>query len=334
MLSKIENIIQKLGEKAIENEPLSKHTVLKVGGPARIFYQAATGQDLVKAVKAAIEEKFPYLVLGMGANVLISDTGFDGLVIKNRANNISVKGKKGKIVAGLRIDEGVLVEAESGVTLVQLCRFTFDAGFSGLEFLYAIPGTVGGALKINAHGKPAAFEFIGNLVQEATLLTEKGLLKRENRQYFDFSYDYSKIIETGEVVISCAFRLKSANKDEVWARGLEYFAARKTAQPYEVPSAGCFFQNISPSAAARLGLTNGIYSTGILIAQTSLRGRQIGGAKISEKHSNFFTNVGGAKAADFIQLINLAKTKVKEKFGVDLKEEIFLIGDFKTHNLS
>lgn len=322
----IKKIIGKLGSKVKEFEPLSKHTVLKVGGPARVFYQAESANDLVRAIKIAIDENFPYLVLGMGANVLISDAGFPGLVIKNRADKISVAAKKGKIVAGERVDEKVQVMAESGVTLVQLCRFTFDESLTGLEFLYAIPGTVGGAVKINGHGRPAEDEFIGNLVKAATLLTPGGEIKKVNRQYFDFSYDHSKITQTGEVVISCVFELKTGVKEKIWARGLEYFNLRKAAQPYEVPSAGCFFQNIPKSAGVRLGLVNGIYSTGILIAQTGLKGAQFGGAKISEKHCNFFTNVGGAKANDFIELIKLTKERVLEKFGVELKEEIFLIG--------
>ncbi len=326
MSDKIQKLIEKLGPGAHEFEPLSKHTILRVGGPARLFYQAESSTDLIKAVKVAQEAKLPYLVLGMGANVLVSDTGFAGLVIKNRTGKISVVGKRGKIKAGQRVDEEGLVEAESGVTLVQLCRFTFDQGLQGLEFLYSIPGTVGGALKINAHGKPRSFEFIGNLVSETTLLTADSKLKKVNQKYFNFSYDYSKLIDSHEIVISVVFKLKFAKKEEIWARALEYFEARKIAQPYDIPSAGCFFQNITAADAARLGLANGIYSTGILIAQTGLAGVQIGGAKISEKHCNFFTNIGSAKAADFIQLINLTKNKVKEKFGVNLKEEIFLVG--------
>ena len=326
--NKVEKIIEELGPKAVENEPLSKHTVLKVGGPARIFYQANNSDELVKAVKLAQKLEFPYLVLGMGANVLVSDAGFPGLVIKNRTGKIAVVGKKGRIRVGERFDEEGLVEAESGVTLVQLCRFTYDASLSGLEFLYAIPGTVGGALKINAHGRPAKNEFIGNLLSEATLLTGDGRLKKVDQKYFNFSYDYSKIIDSHEIVIIAVFKLKIGDKSKIWAKALEYFDARKVAQPYDVPSAGCVFQNISQSAAARLGMSNGIYSTGMLIAQTGLAGAKIGGAKISEKHCNFFTNVGEAKASDFAQLISLVKIKAKEKFGVDLKEEIFLVGEF------
>lgn len=322
----IKKIIDKLGSKAIEGELLSKHTVLKVGGPAAIFYQAESANDLIQAVKVAIVENFPFLVLGMGANVLIADSGFPGLVIKNRADKITIAGKKGKIVAGKRFDEEVQVEAESGVTLVQLCRFTFDEGLAGLEFLYAIPGTVGGAIKINGHGRPAENEFIGNLVKEATILSPDGKLKKVNQQYLDFSYDHSKIIESGEIVISAVFGLKSSNRQEVWAQALNFLEARKKAQPYDVPSAGCFFQNVPKSEAVRLGLTSAIFSTGLLIAQTGLAGYQFGGAKISDKHSNFFTNVGGAAATDFIELIKLTKERVLEKFGIDLKEEIFLIG--------
>lgn len=326
MQDKIKEVIEKLGPKAVENEPLFHHTVLKVGGPARIFYQAENSDELIKAVKVVQGTRLAYLVLGMGANVLISDSGFNGLVVKNRTGKISIVGKKGKIKSGIRIDEEAQVFVESGVTLVQLCRFTFDEGLTGLEFLYSIPGTVGGAIKINAHGRPQDFEFIGNLVTEATLLTTDGMLKKVNQKYFNFSYDYSKLVDSCEIVISAAFELKFAAKVDVWAQALKYFDLRRSAQPYDVPSAGCFFQNISQADAARLGLSNQIYSTGMLIAQTGLAGFKVGGAKISEKHCNFFTNTGNAKAVDFIRLMNLAKQKVKEKFGVNLKEEIFLIG--------
>lgn len=328
MNDQFELVREKLGPRAVLDEPLAKHTLLRVGGPAKIFYQAESSKDLIKAVRTAWEQKLSFLVLGLGANVLISESGFDGLVIKNKTSRISIVGKKGKIKAGRRVDEEVLLEADSGATLVQLCRFTFDEGLAGLEFLYPIPGTVGGAIKINAHGRPDNNEFIGNLVQEVTLLTPTGEVKKVDQKYLDFSYDHTKLVGRGEVVLSVVFRLRLANKEKVWKKALEYSDSRRRSQPYEFPSAGCFFQNISKSETARFGLANQIYSTGILITQAGLAGTQIGGAKISEKHANFFLNVGGAKSDDFIQLINLAKAKVKEKFGVNLKEEVFLVGKF------
>lgn len=325
-MTKIDQLVDELGAKTQLNEPLSKHTVLKVGGPARVFYQAESADELIRALKTTQKFSVPYLVLGMGANVLISDSGFDGLVVKNRTSRILLVGKKGKIKQGERVDEEVLIEAESGVTLVQLCRFSFDEGLQGLEFLYAIPGTVGGAIKINAHGRPGHNEFIGNLVKEVTLLTPEGVLKKVDQKCLDFAYDYSKLLKSAEIVISAVFRLKSSEKEQVWPEAMKFFEARKKAQPYDMPSAGCFFQNVPKSESVRLGLTGLIFSTGVLIAQTGLAGFQVGGAKISEKHSNFFVNSGEAKASDFVELIKLTKARVKEKFGVDLKEEIFLVG--------
>src|SRR3990167_5736479 len=212
----------------------------------------------------------------------------------------------------------------------QLARFTIDQGLAGLEFLLSVPGTIGGGLKINAHFEVEKGEFIGDRVVTASLFNpKKGDFKNVDQAYFNFAYDSSKIQKTGEIVLEAVFRLNTASdKADLWQRALANVKRRNQEQPIGVACSGCVFRNIEDIDAKRLATPNLTTSTGYIIESLGLKGQKVGGAQISTQHANFIINNGDATASDVLKLINLIKEKAKETFGLDLKEEIFYIGDF------
>lgn len=313
-----------------ENEDLKNHTYFKIGGPARYFFEAKTVDDLKLALHIATENKIPYFILGGGANILVSDNGFYGLVIKNRANGVKLVGIKGTIGKTGRGIKNALIWSASGTLMNQLARFTIDQGLEGLEFLLSVPGTVGGGLKINAHYQVEKNEFIGNGLQSAELFDPKtGNLRTVDHDYFQFAYDHTKIQETGEIIIEAIFKLDTAeDKTSLWQKSMEGVRVRNEEQPVGIACSGCIFRNIEKEDAIRLTTPNLTTSTGYTIESLGLKGTKIGGAEISQKHANYILNTDNATAADVIALINLVKSKAKETYNLDLKEEIFYVGKF------
>lgn len=303
------------------NEPLSIHTSIKIGGPAKWYFEAQSKEDLILAVKTALDLRIPYFVLGGGTNVLFKDEGFNGLIIRNKAQNISLLGFKGKVEKGqLNLNEIILV-SESGATINQLVRYTIEEGLEGLENFLGQPGTVGGAVYNNAHWQKF---LIGDKIITAEIINKDGDVVEVNKSYFKFGYDQSILHKTKETVLSVKFRLIKGNKEVLWERANQTLAYRKETQP-PFPSLGCTFQNISKSDAMRIATPNLTCSAGYLIDSVGLKGKTIGGAQISEKHANFILNTGNATSSDVLSLINLIKSKVVEKFGVELKEEIVIV---------
>lgn len=313
-----------------ENEPLSKHTYFKIGGPARLFFEAKSPEDLKLALEIAHEYKIPFVILGGGANVLVSDSGFDGLVIKNMATGVKLVGLKGTIDKTGRGIKSALVWAASGTPMNQLARFTIDQGLEGLEFLLSIPGTVGGGLKINSHYQVEKGEFIGNHLASALLLDPiSGKTNTVDQKYFDFGYDQSKIQKTGEIVLEAVFKLeKSQDPSGLWQRAMDGVKLRNEEQPVGIACSGCVFRNIAHEDALRLATPNLTTSTGYIIDSLGLKGTKVGGAQISDKHANYILNTNNATAKDVVALINLVKEKAKNTYGLDLKEEIFYVGKF------
>ena len=313
-----------------EDEPLAKHTYFKIGGPAKYFFEATSVDELKLALTFAQENKVPFVVLGGGANVLVSDQGFDGLVIKNRASDIKLVGIKGTINKSGRGVKSALVWAASGTPMNQLARFTIDQGLEGLEFLLSVPGTVGGGVKINAHFEVEKGEFLGDRLVSAALFDPKtGQIKTSQKDYFEFSYDHSIIQQTGEIVLEAIFRLDtSSDPSQLWQRAMDNVKRRNEEQPIGVACSGCTFRNIAHEDAMRLATPNLTTSTGYIIDKLGLKGTKIGGAQISQHHANFIINTGEATAADVLKLINFAKDKAKAVYGLVLKEEIFYVGDF------
>jgi len=299
MIKKYKEIIKKLGKDGAKiNEPMAKHTTFKIGGPADLFYEARTEEEIIRAIR---EVGVPYFILGRGSNILVGDKGFRGMVIKMKNEKLKIKNDKEKIK----------ILADAGVLLANLVNFAAMNSVGGLEFLAGIPGTVGGAVRGNAG---AWQQNIGDKVARVKILTLEGQIKWINQKDCQFSYRKSRFKRNDEVILGIEFKLEKKDKKEIERKINEILEKRKN-QPKE-PSAGCVFVNPKPLHA------------GVLIEQCGLKGKQIGGAKVSEKHANFIVNLGGAKAKDVVALISLIKAKVKERFGIELKEEIMKVGEF------
>ena len=287
--------IKKLGLTVKTNEPLAKYTTFKIGGPADFFVEVGEEEKLLKLIKLLKELKLPYFILGGGSNLLVADEGFRGMVIK--MSNVKCQMSNEKIIVGAGVSLGRLVELASKNSL------------AGLEFAAGIPGTVGGAVRGNAGAWGQA---IGDRVKRVKILTPQGEIKWIKASDCHFSYRQSRFKKTKEIILEVELELEKGNKKEIQEKISQNLAKRAT-QPKE-PSAGCIFVNPKPFAA------------GELIDKCGLKGKRIGDAQISPKHANFIVNLGKAKAAEVIKLIKLIKEKVKEKFGVELEEEISLLG--------
>ena len=252
-------------------------------------------------------------LLGGGSNVLIADRGIRGLVIRLRG---------GTIVAE---DEGH-VRADAAVSVNGLVRWTISHRYAGLEAWAGTPGTVGGAVFGNAH---FAGRTIGELVVSVRLATREGSISDVPCERMAFGYDYSRVQTTGEIVLSVVFRVAPGDPGALRATARDSLAFRKKTQPLQNPSAGCVFQNPLPG---RDRVPNGMpWSAGALIDGAGLKGVTIGGASVSHVHGNFIVNDGTAKAADIRRLIRRCRDVVRDRFGVELREEIVYLGDFDDH---
>ncbi len=316
-------ITQALGSDKLKvNEPLAKHTYFKLGGPADLFFEAKTVEELTAAVQSAILYKVPYLVIGGGSNILVTDTGFRGLVIKNRTSGIQLKGFAGGVEKGKLDLKEAIVQADSGVPANLLIRYTLDQGLSGLEDMLGLPGSVGGAVYNNSHHLDKLW---GDHIIEVEAIDTEGKIKKYTQSELKFEYDYSIFHKTKEVILSASFQLKRGDKDALWVVANAAVKRRATTQPLGVPSSGCMFKNIPLADAMRIGTPDTIQSVGYLLDKAGLKGLRVGGASVSEVHANFIVNDGTATAQDVLDLVEQIKTKIKAKFGVDLTEEVIII---------
>lgn len=322
-LKKLKSI---LGDRVKENEPLAKYTTFKIGGPADLFYEAKTQKELVTAIREAHSLGIPGFILGGGSNILVGDRGIRGLVVKNSTSAITIKGVKGVVSAGKTAGQ-VFVEVDSGVITNKLVRFTIEEGLAGLEMHLGLPGTVGGAMFMNSKWTHPE-GYVGDVVYQATILTPAGELKAVPKSYFQFGYDQSSIQKTEDIVINVVFGLKQDNRERLWQIANESIAYRRQTQPQGVFSPGCTFKNITKAQAIALVTPGYTISAGFLIDHAGLKGFRVGDAQISPVHANFIINLGSATALDVVELIETARRKVKEQFGVVLEEEIVRVGEF------
>lgn len=327
-----QKIIDILGQaRVLVSEGLTKYVSFHIGGPADLFFRAKTQEDLILAIKSAQDLGLPYFVIGGGTNLLIGDGGFRGLVIKNDTSNIRLLGIKGKKTVksdgvGDTIQK-VYLEVDTGVSINRLVRFTLDQGFGGLEFFLGQPGTVGGAVYINAHNMEKG-QFFAERIVEAKILGKDGTVKTLPVNYFRFGYDQSVLQQTREIVVSIVIKLIRGDKSKLWQDGQVTLEYRQTTQPSGVFSSGCTFRNIPKSEAVRLATPAFTTSAGFLLETVGLKGTKKGKAMFSNHHANFIVHHGGARAADVLELIKLGKQKVKDRFNIDLQEEIVLMGEF------
>ena len=301
-----------------KNILLKNHTTFRIGGRAKYFFVAKNKEDLISAVRTAKRLKLPFFILGGGSNLLVSDRGYKGLVIK--IQNTKYKIKNTEIMAG------------AGAILGGLVNATADRGLTGLEWAIGIPGTVGGAVLGNAGAFGRSMK---DIVNEVDVLDAKaGKIKIFKNKSCEFSYRDSAFKHKKDLIIlSATLQFKKGNKREIKNKINTYLENRGKTQPLSFPSAGSIFKNFTPYRAcsgagsalkAVLKKFNGndLIPAAYLIEKCGLKGRRIGMVKISEKHANFIVNLGQGKTKDVKKLINLAKRKVKNKFGIVLEEEI------------
>jgi UDP-N-acetylmuramate dehydrogenase len=297
------------GERLQENVPLAPYTSARIGGPADALLTVASADELAETVSRLWELDIPYMILGGGSNVLVSDRGVRGAVVLNRAK--AVRFDKGSPLRGS--DDRPRVHAEAGVVIANLARRAASHGLGGLEWAAAVPGTVGGAV----YGNAGAFggDMAGNLIH-TELLTEQG---RETWPLAKLEYGYRTSVlkrQTLKVVIlSAELRLEHSTREAASVKINEFSGRRRATQPPGA-SMGSMFKNPPGDFAGRL------------IESAGLKGSRIGTAEISPVHANFFVNRGQTKAEDVRALVNLAQKTVAEKFGVNLELEIELVGEW------
>ncbi len=289
-----------------KNEPLSKHTSFGIGGPADQLAFPVDREDLVALLAAVKKQKLPYFILGGGTNLLVRDGGFRGIVISlKRMGTIKIE-REYRSVGG----SYCVIAAEAGVPLPKLHFFATEQGLTGLEFATGIPGTVGGAIYMNA-GTSAGE--IGDITESVTLLTPEGELITRTKDEMKFGYRTSQLL-AGEVVVEARFALRREDREKIQARIKDLLEKRKL-QPTGHPSAGSVFKNPYEQSA------------GVLIDSAKLKGKKVGGAQVSDKHANFIVNVGNAKAKDVLALMEIVKETVLDVHGVRLEPEIKIIGE-------
>lgn len=289
---------------------LAPMTTFRVGGPADWFVETRSSDELLAVLTAARSAGMPVTILGGGSNVLIADLGVRGLVIRPRGGEVRL------------IDPGH-IRADAAVTINGLVRWTINHGCAGLEAWAGTPGTVGGAVFGNAH---FSGRLIGELISDVRLATANGAVIDVPAPAMAFEYDRSRLHDTGEILLSAVFIVTAGDPATLRQTARASLAFRKRTQPLDSPSAGCIFQNPQPG---RDRVPDGIpWSAGALVDRAGLKGVASGGARVSPTHGNFIVNEGGATAADIRALIARCQAAVRERFGVELREEIVYLGQF------
>lgn len=288
--------------------PLAPFTTFKVGGAADWFLRVARSAEVKAALAAARADGLPVTILGGGSNVLVSDRGLRGLVIRLHGGEVRALSESA-------------VRADGGVTINGLVRWTINHGVAGLEAWAGTPGTVGGAICGNAHFQG---RLIGELVEGVELVTQDGCESRVAAAEMEFGYDRSRVQRTGEIVLAVEFRARRGEPAALRAVARESLAYRKRTQPLASASAGCIFQNPDPAVDR---IPEGIpASAGALVDRAGLKGSRHGGARVSPVHANFIVNEGTASAAEIRALVEECRERVRVEFGVALRDEIVCLG--------
>jgi UDP-N-acetylmuramate dehydrogenase len=298
-MEKLENSISKIPLALSKNVSLAEYTSFNIGGKAAYFFSAKRKEDVAKAVSISRKMKLPFFMLGNGSNLLVSDRGFKGLVVKQDFGKIKINGKT--------------VSAEAGASLRHLARKAQEKGLTGLEWAAAIPGTLGGSLRGNAGSFGKSMKDVVIDVEVLDVLKSKTIVLKKKECRFNYRESIFKK-SRNLIILSARLSLERGDRKKIEEKTKEYLKIKRESQPLNFPSAGSVFKN------------PGKRSAGELIELCQLKGKSKGGAEISEKHANFIVNKKNAKAKDVLELINLAKRKVKNKFKTELKEEIVLLG--------
>jgi len=319
-----DNIFDCLKEKipgVEKNTPLKNYTTFKIGGPAKYFFVAKTEEDLAKAIMCAKKLRIAFYVIGWGGNLLVSDKGFKGLIIKTGMKNITAK--------------DITVNVGAGVYSSEIVKFALEKSLSGMEWFVGIPSTIGGAVYGNAQAFGTKTSDVIKSVRAFDIRKLEFVdLPKEKCSFSLKSSIFKK--KKNLIVISVELQLKQGDKKEIEKKVKEHLDYRKKFHPIEFPSAGSVFVNPEKEIKNKKLLEKypelnefnekGYIHSGYLIEKVGLKGKKIGGAQISEKHANFIINVQDAKAKDILRLIALVKSKVKKEFGLILEQEVQQIG--------
>lgn len=287
--------------KVWENEPLANHTTWKIGGPADILVQPQDRLALIKSVELANKHHVPFRVIGRGSNLLVRDGGVRGLVIK-------IGDGLDKLVI-----EGSKVTVDAGFSVIKLATIVSRKGLAGLEFAGGIPGSVGGAVYMNAgaHGSD-----ISRVLQSAEILFDNGEIASLSNEDLKFAYRTSILQnEQPGICLQATFQLTPGDRELIKEELAKHKDYRRTTQPLQQPCCGSVFRNPYPHSAGRL------------IEEAGLKGYQIGGAQVSTMHANFIVNVGNASANDVLTLIQTIQSTIKEKYGVEMHPEVQVVGE-------
>ncbi len=283
-------------------EPMSKHTTFRIGGPARFFLCPQSVEEVQQILRICREESLPSFILGNGSNLLVSDKGYDGVIIQLYRN-----------FSGVEV-EGSCVRAKAGALLSSVSRVAMEAGLTGLEFAGGIPGTLGGAVVMNAGAYGGEMK---DVLIQVTVLTRDGEVLTLEAGELQMGYRTSVVKTAGYIVLEAVMQLQPGEDAAIRARMKELSELRTSKQPLEYPSAGSTFKR--PEG----------YFAGKLIMDSGLRGYRVGGAQVSEKHCGFVINKDGATAADVVQLMRDVQNKVKRDAGVMLEPEVKFLGEFE-----
>ena len=288
-------------EDILTEEPMSRHTTFRVGGEAQCFVRISDKEQLNKLIPYLRQVEVPYFILGNGSNLLVSDKGYEGVILQigNKMNTITV--------------EGTHIRAQAGALLSQIAKCAYDKGLTGFEFASGIPGSIGGGVVMNAGAYGGEMK---QVVESVLVMDIQGEILELSGESMEFGYRTSIIKNRPFIVLEVCLKLEQGNKERIASDMEELAQKRREKQPLEYASAGSTFKR--PEG----------YFAGKLIMDAGLRGYSIGGAQVSDKHCGFVVNTGRASATDVAEVISEVQERVKDKFGVSLETEVIFLGDF------
>lgn len=297
-----DKVVDIVGEENVHtDEPMSRHTTFRIGGNADYFVKPGNADEVAAVIVVCRKYNIPYFILGNGSNLLVSDDGYRGMIINIMDNMDSVT------------VDGRIITAQAGAMLVRVSVMARDNALTGLEFASGIPGTIGGAVYMNAGAYGGEMK---NVVKTVRAIDEYGRIYELDSEKMDFSYRHSIVEERKLIVLEVTLELEHGSREAIDDRMKELAEARRSKQPLEYPSAGSTFKR--PEG----------YFAGKLIMDAGLRGYSVGGAQVAEKHCGFVINKGGATASDVVELIRDVQHDVDDKFGVTLEPEVKMLGEF------
>lgn len=300
-----------------QNYSLSKLTYFKIGGPAEVLIKVQEKNNLIELVQFCRKKSIKFTILGGGSNVVVADEGLSGLVIVPEFEQLFELSQD---------DQGKAIRVDAGINMGKLVNQTINQDLTGLEPFYGIPGKLGGAVFNNAHYQDA---LIGDLIVQVQILNNQNEIQTIDQSECEFEYDSSRFQKSGEIILSVDFKLAWGDKEESRKKIREYNQYRAQTQPFDFPSSGCIFKNVPNSDHLKSLFPQFVKKdyvpAGFLIDEAGLKGLRENDIEVSEKHAAFFINLGKGTAQDVRQLVKQVQTEVKNKFNVELEEEVFYL---------